>query len=140
MKVIQNQKLLLAAAMGIILSFSSCKKYEDGPALSFRTKTSRLVGDWTVVKVDGQKLSESGTLINIDFDKGGDFAMASSYFSFNGPNYSTRETGEWEWENGKEEIEIETGRFKEDWEILRLTNKELWFEIENGQKWKCEKN
>ena len=46
--------LLLAAAAVTLLNFQSCSKYEDGPAFSIRTKNSRLVGEWEVVKIDGQ--------------------------------------------------------------------------------------
>ena len=140
MNIPTNQKLFLAVAMGIILSFSSCNKYEDGPALSFRSKTNRLVGNWNVVKIDGIRLLGDGSVVVIDFDKDRDFSILSSYFQSNGQYVSAREAGEWEWENGKEEIEVEGSTFKEDWEILRLTNKELWFEDERGQKWKCEKD
>tara|TARA_R110002111_G_scaffold248050_1_gene311456 strand:+ start:413 stop:835 length:423 start_codon:yes stop_codon:yes gene_type:complete len=140
MSVSNNKKLLLAAGMGIILSFGSCKKYEDGPGLSFRTKTTRLVGNWELIEVDGQQISRFGEFTLIDFDKDGDFTMAGSYYDYNGQYVSFREIGDWEWENGKEEIEVQGSTFKEDWEILRLTYRELWFEVENGLIWKCEKD
>lgn len=139
MNVLNSKKLLLAAGLGIILSFGSCTKYEDGPGLSFRTKTTRLVGNWELIEVDGQQIRRFGEFTLIDFDKDGDFTLSGSYFEANGQYVSYREAGDWEWENGKEEIEIETNGFKEDWEIMRLTNNELWFEVENGQIWKCEK-
>ena len=50
----KNSTLLLAAAAITVLNFQSCSKYEDGPAFSLRTKKSRLVGDWELVKINGQ--------------------------------------------------------------------------------------
>ncbi|KAF5433723.1 hypothetical protein C5S36_05990, partial [Candidatus Methanophagaceae archaeon] len=47
--------------------------------------------------------------------------------------------GDWEWESGKEAIEITVDGEKEEFDILRLTNKELWFEDENNNEWQCEK-
>ena len=140
MKATKNQALYLTAALALLFSFSSCNKYEDGPGLSFRTKTNRLIGTWELIKTDGYYINRSGEFTIINFDRDGDFNMIGSYYDYNGQLTSFQEAGDWEWENGKEEVEIETYFAKEDWEILRLTNRELWFEIENGQIWKCEKN
>jgi len=79
----KNHKLLLTAAVAIILSFNSCKKYEDGQILSLRTKTARLTGDWKALKVDGQKLSSSGNLLTLYLEQDRDLAIASSYYSIN---------------------------------------------------------
>jgi hypothetical protein len=38
-------------ALGIGLTQSSCSKYEDGPAISFRSTTSRLTNHWKFSKV-----------------------------------------------------------------------------------------
>lgn len=36
----------------LVITFSACKKYEDGPGLSLRTKKARLAGDWTLSKLN----------------------------------------------------------------------------------------
>ncbi len=43
------KKLLLFVACGLLI-FQSCKKYEDGPSFSLRSKASRLEGKWGVEK------------------------------------------------------------------------------------------
>ena len=53
----KNNILLLAATMVTVLNFQSCSKYDDNPAFSLSSKKSRLVGEWEVVKVDGQTSS-----------------------------------------------------------------------------------
>ena len=41
----------IVLALGIGLTQSSCSKYEDGPAISFRSTTSRLTNHWKFSKV-----------------------------------------------------------------------------------------
>lgn len=132
MNVKTNKKLMLAAAVVIMLNFSSCKKYEDGPAFSLKSKTARLTGEWEVVQVDGQK-PDDGELI-LEFEKDGDFKSTYDYGSY---SYSYK--GDWEWENGKESIDIEIDGDKTELDIKRLTNKELWFEDDSNQDWECKK-
>ena len=134
MYVKTNKKLMLAAAVVIMLNFSSCEKYEDGPMFSLNTKTARLTGEWEVVEIDSNDPMEDVKL-TLEFEKDGDFSFG---FSYDGYSYSYE--GEWEWESGKESIEVEIDGDKTEWEILRLTNDELWFEDENGQEWQCEKD
>ena len=133
MHIKPNRKLMLAAAAVVLLNFTSCKKYEDGPAFSLRSKTNRLLGEWEVVEIDNQDPSDDGRFI-IEFERDGDIEFTYDYGS-----YSYGSQAEWEWEKGKEEIEIEFDNFREDWEITRLTNSELWFETDDKEEWRCEK-
>ena len=116
------------------MTFDSCKKYEDGPAFSLRSKTARLTGTWKVDEWGGQDLQYDAFFI---FEKNGDFEMKLTY-----GGASSSIMGDWEWKSGKEEIKIDFDN--EDFtdatlEILRLTNKEFWFETEDqGNKVKVE--
>ena len=38
-------------AIGLAFSQSACSKYEDGPAISFRSSTARLTNHWKISKV-----------------------------------------------------------------------------------------
>jgi hypothetical protein len=41
--------------MSVILALASCKKtYEEGPAISFKTKFSRITGKWRLVSMEGE--------------------------------------------------------------------------------------
>jgi len=128
-----NKKLMLAAAVVIMLNFSSCSKYEDGPAFSLKTKTARLTGEWEVVEINNQSPVDGGKL-TLEFEKDEDFSMQYSYFG-----YSYSYDGEWEWESDKESIEVTVDGTTTEFDIIRLTNDELWFEDESGQEWECEK-
>lgn len=47
--------------------------------------------------------------------------------------------GKWEWVIGKEAIIIEIEGRETELKILRLTNRELWYETENYDEIQCEK-
>ncbi len=134
MNVKSSKNLMLAATVVIMLNFSSCGKYEDGPMFSLKTKTARLTGEWEVIEIDKEKPSDNGYKIILEFEKDGDFSFEYSYGS-----YSYGAKGDWEWESDKESIEVDIDGYKMEWDILRLTNSELWFEDEDGDEWKCEK-
>ena len=140
MNLRQNKKLMLVGALAILLNVSSCSKYEDGPMFSLKTKISRLTGvDWEVIEVDNVDVSNGYKMI-LDFDKDGDFTFTSSYPSGYGYDYDNSITGEWQWEDGKETIELDFDNgFRQDLEIKRLTNSEFWFEDEDNIEIELEK-
>lgn len=134
MKIENN--LLMAAALVTVVNFSSCKKYEDGPTLSLRTKKSRITGEWEVVRIGTQSFPYGGYSLEMEFDKDGDLEFKYSYGS-----YSYSYNGEWEFSGDKEELEITIDNQVTKLEILRLTNKELWLENPNSnEEWRLEKN
>ena len=121
--------LLLAAAAVTVLNFQSCSKYEDGPAFSLRTKTSRLVGEWEIVRVDGQNSNAyfgPGYTYYFEFESDGDFEMKYEY-NDNGVVYSYSYGGEWEWEDDKASVEVQMDGYGgiTEYEIKKLTNSEL---------------
>lgn len=125
----------MAAALVTVVNFSSCKKYEDGPSLSLRTKKSRLTGEWEVVRVGNQSFPYNGYSLEMEFDKDGDLDFKYSYGTY---SYSYK--GDWEFSGDKEELELSFDGQITDFEILRLTNKELWLEEPNSnQEWRLEK-
>jgi len=130
-----RKRLLLAAAVVIMLNFNSCGKYDDGPGFSLRTKTARLVGEWEIVKIDNQR--PDGEFI-AEFEDDNDLDITYSYTN-NGSTYTYSMKGEWEWDSNKENIEVEIDGDFMDWEVKRLTNSELWFEDESKIEYEAEK-
>jgi len=126
----------------ITLGLSSCKKYEEGPGFSMRSKKARLVGEWQLdeLKIEGEDLTSQINKWELEFEKNEDFDQS---FQVVGGQSSTTD-GEWEFSNDKEELEVtyDDGT-KIDLEIMRLTNKEFFFEFtqryEDGtsEKWEC---
>ena len=136
----QNNLLLLAATLVTVLNFQSCSKYDDNPAFTLASKNSRLVGEWEVVRVNGQTSNQyfgPGYTYTFEFERDGDFEMGYTY-SYGGTTYSYSYSGEWEWENNKETIEIEFNGYIQDFEVKKLTNKELKLEYGNDE-WEFEK-
>ena len=127
--------LLLAATLVTVLNFQSCSKYDENPAFSLSSKKSRLVGEWEVVKLDGQSSNQyfgPGYTYTFEFEKDGDFEFGYTY-SYGTYTNSYSYNGEWEWENNKEEIEIEINGYVIDFEIIKLTKQELILEDKSGQ-------
>jgi hypothetical protein len=113
----------------LVLSFTSCKKYEEGP-VTLRTPKSRLTDkDWVVTenKINGmvQPVEDDEKNHVTRFDDDGKFYFIS-------PEYTIQ--GKWEFIDGKDKLKITT-KDPEDGEegsleftILKLTKDELWLE------------
>lgn len=132
-----TQKLVLALTIVTALNFVSCGKYEDGPNFSLRTKKARLSGEWEVIRIGNINFPSEGYSLEMDFSKDGDLEFTYSDFT-----YSYTERGEWEFSGDKEELELTIDNVTQKFEILRLTNKELWMEsTDSGSavEWRLEK-
>lgn len=125
--------LFLAATVITVLNFQSCSKYEDGPKFSLRTKKARLAGEWEVVRIGNQTYPQGGYSLEMTFEKDGDFEFNYSYGT-----YSYGYQGDWEFSSDKEDIEVTFDGQVNTWEILRLTNKEVWFEDESNTEIRLE--
>ena len=121
-------KKLLALLVVIFLmtGMNSCKKYEDGPLLSLRSKTSRIVNEWVIDKVMSKGVDNTGNypedyLLTINKD------LTYSWVS----NGITQE-GTWAFDDKKENIlftQTSTG-MESKYIIRRLKNKELTLDHE----------
>jgi len=124
--------VLVALLAVTALMFTSCGKYEEGPAFSLKSKTARLTGEWKLVEMtsNGTVQDLQGIEVLYEFIKDGTMKVTTKWmgmsFSFD---------GEWRFDDSKEKLEI---RVKEDnqwseWEkveILKLANTELWLKDE----------
>jgi len=107
----------------LILVFTfSCTKYEDGPLLTFRSKTKRLCKTWKYEAIiyteQGITVTTNLPKIEMTFEKEGVYKENSGYF------------GEWKFKGdvGLEIVKSKNGDSTQivNWEITRLSNKELW--------------
>jgi hypothetical protein len=114
--------LFLSIAVIISLAISSCGKYEDGPGFSLLTKTARMTNKWELKSVDGESIPAGE--FEMELKKGG-----GATFYYDG---LIGETGTWEFSSDKEDLILETDGDASTWKIRRLTNKELWLELEEG--------
>jgi hypothetical protein len=82
----------------LILLLVSCRKYEEGPLVSFKSRTSRVVNDWTVKQVYVNAQYEAGHLATgskYSFSKDGKFSQDSTL------------TGTWRFLSNDEEIYLD---------------------------------
>jgi hypothetical protein len=78
-----------------------CKKYEDGPLLSLRSKKARLCQRWEITGMDENEkpVDLKGFFQSFTFKKGGEFEL---YTLSDG--YQNESRGDWEFNNGKDKL------------------------------------
>ncbi len=118
----------------ILISFialDSCKKYEEGPALSLRSKKARVANTWKVEQYlfngSDQTSFFNSVLPNYRevYDKDGNYSF--SYDSNSG-------SGRWEFQNDNLEIKRSgvSSQSSEVLYILKLKEKEFWYYVMDG--------
>ena len=130
--IIMNIKnIILILVASVAFTISSCGKYDEGPGISLSSKTGRVANAW---KLD--RAFENGIdltldykinypLFDVTFTKEGSYEML-----ING----NRGVGTWLFDKNKEKLILTqaASSFSEAWSILRLTQKELWITLVDG--------
>lgn len=135
---IDTKKTLLLVILASLFIFSGCKKYEDGPYLSFKSKLNRLEGEWRIVTLNGDDVFSNIPKLYFKFEKDGTF-------------YRTEKTdidtytdqGTWIWSNHKEVIEVAL-RYSDvvekfDYQITKLTTSSLWIKDNEANRMEFQK-
>jgi|YNPMSStandDraft_1061717.scaffolds.fasta_scaffold00167_7 hypothetical protein len=125
------KKTILVALLSIFIF--ACKKYEEGPMFSLRSKEERLANTWKV-----KQYFENGVDKTKDFlDEFKNFVMNISKnntytLSYDDSYYDDKysESGTWYFNTGKTSvIFIDDDNCASTWKILKLKEKEFWAEI-----------
>ena len=128
------KKVILSVFVIISCMASSCKKYDDGPAISLRSKSERIANNWRVEKAidNGNDVSGNFDRYDVSFTKSGDASLTAQY-SFLGIEYNYTTTGKWRFESDTEKlvVDYEDNSADATYFILRLKEKELWVRQEN---------
>ncbi|MCK5775853.1 MAG: hypothetical protein KAH25_06750 [Bacteroidales bacterium] len=133
------KKLTIYLSLLLILS-SACKKYEEGPLISLRSKEKRLCQKWDVETItkNGADISYPSIRYQWEFHENGDFTLdvlqdengdGQHWISYGQKN------SQWKWADDKESIEMLDLNENETWEnyqIKQLKYKEMIFEINDG--------
>ena len=140
MKIIKMTIRLILSMTIIIVLNQGCKKYEEGPMISLRSKTERVANTWKVEKyikngVDETADRNSKKINYIEtFTKDG--VWSYSYTADNG-DYKA-DVGKWEFDKNSKKKEIDRNAGGSTWEelhILKLKEKEFWFwYMDSGDK------
>ncbi len=116
--------------LGICLIFISffntgCKKYEDGPLISFLSRENRISNTWKVSKLfaDGEavELDEDDKKMTFEYNPDG------KYIETNGSG--VKHNGYWSLADKDENIYVTMDNVTSIYKILRLKKDEMWLEI-----------
>ena len=108
----------------VLFTFSSCKKYPNGPSISLRSRAERVANNWKMEKVtiNGTDFTSAYTGINYSetYDKSGNYSYSSSTGSG---------SGKWEFQNSDKEIKRSGVKSQSTVTmiILRLKEKSFWY-------------
>ncbi len=125
--------VLYLALLILSTPFFSCGKYEDGPLFSLASRKGRVVNEWNV-----ERYFENNQDVTNDFFE----AYVSFQFIFErnnsavirfietGKTVTTSINGTWEFDSTQEFIFLDTPDERYELRILRLKQRQLWFEYE----------
>lgn len=126
------KKFLLFALFALTLvPFNSCKKYEEGPALSLLSKKQRAANTWNIVKYyeNGTDKTEDSKLVFTDFvlimDKN-NMKYSKSFKALGLLPYG--ESGSWKFSSDQSSLEFtpdNTSIAAYNWKIIKLKETEL---------------
>ncbi len=128
-----TKKMVAVASIVGALYLTSCGKYEEGPEFSLLSKQARITGTWTLISVEGDDYFDvdNDESLEMAIEKDNDiiFRMKETY-TYEGEThtYTYSIKGEWDFSDDKEYLEIDIDDEYLEFEILRLTNKELIIE------------
>ena len=86
--------------------WTACKKYDDGPLISLRSRSERVANNWRVEKAidNGKDVSGDFDKYNVSLSKGGN-AYLTAHYTFIGVEYNYATNGTWRFENNEEKPE-----------------------------------
>ncbi|HPU46830.1 MAG TPA: hypothetical protein PLQ91_04330 [Bacteroidales bacterium] len=128
----RKNSIIVMLMVATFLFLTSCSKYEEGPIISFRSKTERLCNIWKPVKilVNGSEtiLSSDQQKTTIEFQKDGDAFITAYYLGI-----PVAQTGQWEFYDNSKKIILtmntdDNTPSKDTLKILKLMEEELWLE------------
>lgn len=120
----------------VAFTLSSCK-YEDGPAISLRSKKERVANVWVIEKAyeDGNDVTSDYDQYELNLDKDGNASLTADY-EIGGSTFSFTTKGNWIFENNKNDIRFDFDDDDADdiYEILRLKENEFWIKEKSGSE------
>jgi len=124
-----KKNILISAIAVLFLSLVGCSKYEEGPALSLRTKTARVTNNWKVAQAleNGSDVTPDYNKFELTMTKTGS-ASLSAEFTFFGTKYKYTTNGKWVFVSNKEKLSFDYDNDEADavYTILKLKENEMW--------------
>jgi len=135
MKMMSIQRTFVIALAATLLS-TGCKKYEDGPAFSLRSKKERIANTWRVEQAlnGSQDVTSNFDQYELQMLTSGN-ATLSALYTLGDLSFELQTNGTWSLENSNEDLRLdyENNDADETYKILRLKEDELWLRtMDNG--------
>ncbi len=126
---------LIAAIVGLSsLALSSCKKGEDDPVVSLKTRKDRFTNSWVLVKYEKNGVNQdiSGSTYTYDVFNSGKLTQTIEGSVFGFPTRSVKD-GDWVFVNDEEDVRITIDNDPVTYNVQRLASTELWLKrLANG--------
>jgi hypothetical protein len=132
----KNRTLQLLAACLLfagIVSITACRKGEDDPFISLRTRKARFANEWMLVKYEknGERQDIGNATYIYNTSKDGYLKETIEGAVFGVSTRRVRE-GSWDFVSDKEDVKITIDNDVQIFEIQRLAHKELWLKRQDG--------
>ncbi|MFZ1686791.1 MAG: DUF5004 domain-containing protein [Flavobacteriales bacterium] len=130
---ISSTRILFALLAGSALT--GCKKYDDGPAFSLRSREERVANTWRIDRAmsGSDDVTSAFSQYELRLTKDHDASLTATYTLF-GTDFSFTSSGTWSFENKDEDLrlDLEDDDADETYQILRLKETELWLREKGG--------
>lgn len=128
-------KYLLSLLFIVAITTAACNKYEYGPSVSLRTKTSRISNTWVVETAFINKIEQPANTFRkeVIIEKSGVLIKVDTLLSSIGVDSVVTKEGLWEFDRKTENLILLFAnnlgvQEAQIWRILKLTNDEFWYE------------
>ncbi|MFB6258002.1 MAG: hypothetical protein ABEH38_04850 [Flavobacteriales bacterium] len=128
------RKIGILSTLFLFVFLAACKKYDEGPFVSVRSKKERIVNEWKVDEATADDGSETTSQYDGEVWK---FTDDNEYFFRNDSTGGSQVEGKWHFEGDKEEIYLSGPVYmphKGEYNILRLKEEELWLVRESDNE------
>ncbi len=136
MKAIKT--ILLVSFAALMLVNTGCKKYEEGPTISFRSKKARVVNDWKVDKIleNGKEVTDDNLTLYFYF-RDDNTGKSEHIISTVLGDVTSTENFKWDFNSDKTQLVVtwldDDGNESttEKYTILKLYEDEMWWEYKH---------
>ena len=121
--------------IGLAAAISSCKKYENGPAISLQSRKARVANTWVIEKATekGDDVTSSYDQYTLTLAKDGDATLKAVY-ALGDFTFDVETDGTWNFKSDDEELalDFENNMADNTYQILKLKDKEMWLREKGG--------
>jgi len=122
-------------ALVAVTGLMGCKKYDDGPMFSLRSREERISNTWRIDRAmnGSDDVTSAFDQYELRLTKDHDASLTATYTLF-GTDFSFTTSGTWSFENKDEDLRLdfEDSDADETYQILRLKETELWLREKGG--------